>query len=403
MNFNKLIGSTMMVMGTLIGGGILALPMVGAGAGFLSTTFIVVFMWILMIITGFLFLEVNLAFKTKEVNFISMAYYTLGNTGRVITFISYIFLLYALVAAYIAGGGSLLTELLKLINIYVPSYVSSMVFVIVLGSVVFHGVKAVDYLNRSFLSLKAFFLVLSVILLMPHIDVANIINSNHHFKYILAGSPIFLCSFGYHILIPILAKYLGYEQKKTRLVIFLGTFLTLLIYMFWLFVTLGIVSIDNFIAFLNQKGSTGEFISMIMGLTKSKWANFALNGFVNITVTTSFLGVSLGLFDFLSDAFKRPKTTVGKLQTTFLTFFPPVIFALFYPKGFILALGYAAIAVAFSHVMLPAWMVYKLRKKKIKSPYRVWGGTPLLVCIFMIGLVLIVIQILSNFNLLPTI
>ena len=127
----------------------------------------------------------------------------------------------------------------------------------------------------------------------------------------------------------------------------------------------------------------------------------AINGFANITITTSFLGVSLGLFDFLADALQRPNTLRGKFELSALTFLPPILFAIFYPHGFILALGYAAICVAFSHVMLPALIVWQLRKRKIPSPYRVFGGKILLFIVLLAGFLLIILQIMDRWNLLP--
>lgn len=391
----------MLVMGTLIGGGVLALPIVGIGSGFIPILCLVIFLWALMIVTGFLFLEVTLSFPSGENSFTSMAYKTLGHIGKGFTFISYLLLLYALVAAYIAGGGSLLSELFLLANIHIPPTYSGLIFVVFLGSFVIHGVKAVDYVNRIFFSFKALFLILSLLLLTPYIDFSKPLLREAQFQYIWAGAPIFLCAFGYHVLIPTLTNYLNRHQKTIRFVIFLGTFLTMLIYLFWLFAILGILSIENFTSFIKEQGSTGEFISMIMSAINNKWVDFAVNGFANITITTSFLGVSLGLSDFLADALRRPKNLRGKIEVSALTFLPPVLFALFYPQGFILALGYAAICVAFSHVMLPSLMVWQLRKRNIASPYRVFGGFPLLLLVFLIGVILIALQIFDRLHLLP--
>ena len=391
----------MLVMGTLIGGGVLALPIVGIGSGFIPTLCLVLFLWALMLVTGFLFLEVTLSFPTGENSFTSMASKTLGRGGKIITFISYLLLLYALVAAYVAGGGSLLSELFLLANIHIPASFTGLIFVVFFGSFVIHGVKAVDYVNRVFFSIKGAFLVLSILLLTPYIDYSKPLLKESHFEYLWAGAPIFLCAFGYHVLIPTLTNYLNRQQKTIRLVIFLGTFLTMVIYLFWLFEILGILSIDDFSRFIKEQGSTGEFISIITNAINNKWVNFAVNGFANITITTSFLGVSLGLSDFLTDALQRPNTLRGKMEISALTFLPPILFAIFYPQGFILALGYAAICVAFSHVMLPALMVWKLRKSKMNSPYRVFGGYPLLVLTFIIGVILILLQILDRWHLLP--
>jgi amino acid permease len=271
----------------------------------------------------------------------------------------------------------------------------------VLGSFVIHGVKAVDYVNRTFFSFKGSFLILSLLLLTPYVNISNPLLYEPKVRYIWAAAPIYLCAFGYHVLIPTLTNYLHRQQNTLRLVIFLGTFLTMLIYLFWLFEILGIVSIDHFRDFLKNQGSTGEFIAMIMGIVQNRWVDIAISGFANITITTSFLGVSLSLFDFLADALKRPKGIRGKAEISILTFLPPVLFAIFYPQGFVMALGYASICVAFSLVMLPALMVWQLRKQNRNPGYRVFGGKPLLFLIFLTGLILIVLQILDRWRLLP--
>jgi tyrosine-specific transport protein len=176
----------------------------------------------------------------------------------------------------------------------------------------------------------------------------------------------------------------------------------MLIYLIWLFEILGIISLDQFSTFLKNQGSTGEFIAMMMGIVNNRWVNFAINGFANITITTSFLGVSLALFNFLADALHRPVTIRGKVEITILTFLPPILFAIFYPKGFVIALGYAGICVAFSLIMLPALMVWQLRKKNMGSSYRVFGGSILLFIIFIIALGLITLQFLDQWHILPT-
>lgn len=63
--------------------------------------------------------------------------------------------------------------------------------------------------------------------------------------------------------------------------------------------------------------------------------------FADLALATSFLGVALGLFDYLADLFQRRNSVTYRLQTGAITFLPPLAFALFYPRGFVMALGYA--------------------------------------------------------------
>ena len=87
-------------------------------------------------------------------------------------------------------------------------------------------------------------------------------------------------------------------------------------------------------------------------------------------ITTSFIGVTLSLADFLKDATQQikrlPKIKLALLIDS-LTFIPSILFALFYPEGFMLALHYAGILVALLLIALPAIMQYKLNINKVQS------------------------------------
>jgi tyrosine-specific transport protein len=58
----------------------------------------------------------------------------------------------------------------------------------------------------------------------------------------------------------------------------------------------------------------------------------AVHLFADLALATSFLGVSLGLFDYLADLFQRKNSVGGRLQSGMITFLPPLAFALFYPR-----------------------------------------------------------------------
>lgn len=389
--FSKKLGSTLIVIGTAIGAGMLALPMTSATSGLVPSLLLIIGMWALMTYTGLLVLEVNLTLPFYKNNFNSMARSTLGRPGELIAWIICLLLLYALTAAYIAGNGSLLSELIATyFHHTVTPKTNSIIFTLIFGSVVFWSTRTVDLVNRFLISIKGLFLVAILVLLLPHVNFTEI--SQNHPHALLAAAPIFLTAFGYHTVIPSLTNYIGKEAKTLKWIIIVGTTIPLAIYIIWLICALSIIPMTGNQSFesLIQNGSpVGQFVGILTLLVQNKVVTLAVNGFANIAMTTSFLGVSLGLFDFLADAFKRANHRFGRMQTAFLTFIPPFLFALLYPKGFIMALGYAGLCVAILEVILPALMVYRLRKQGGATLYKVWGGTPLLLLVFIIGILLI--------------
>ncbi|WP_337241564.1 aromatic amino acid transport family protein, partial [Proteus faecis] len=84
--------------------------------------------------------------------------------------------------------------------------------------------------------------------------------------------------------------------------------------------------------------------------------------------------VSLGLFEFMGDSLRNQQGKMNRPLASVVTFLPPLIFALFYPQGFIMALGYAAIALAILAIFLPLVMVIKVRQQATEQHYQVTGG-----------------------------
>ena len=179
-----------------------------------------------------------------------------------------------------------------------------------------------------------------------------------------------------------------------------GTTVALVIYLLWLATTLGVVPMhgeNSFSSIAQNNSSVDGLVNTINLLAHSRWVSIGVNGFSNVAMTTSFLGVTLGLFDFLADGCKRPNSRFGRTQTALITFVPPLIFAFYFPGGFILALKYAAIFVAILEIILPALMVYKLRRNThLHSAHLVGGGNIVLLLITGVGFALIFLQLLNS-------
>ena len=128
--FNRMFGGVLLIMGTSIGGGMLALPIVTAQAGFVPAVLLMVGVWFFMTMGAFWLLEVNLYLPERN-NLISMARATLGLPGQIVAWLSYLLLLYCLLSAYIAGGGDVTQHLLASLHVSLPYWLSAVVFILV--------------------------------------------------------------------------------------------------------------------------------------------------------------------------------------------------------------------------------------------------------------------------------
>jgi len=403
----KYIGSIFILVGAAIGAGMLALPMVGAAAGFWYSTILLLVIWAIMTTTALLILETCLAFEPYRNSFGTMAKRTLGVPGHIVAWAAYLLLLYATTAAYIDGSTSLIGELLKtFFDINLPPWLNATLFTLIFGGVVFWSMRTVDYFIRFLLSAGGILLLITLALLMPCLDFSKLARQPDSMKYLWAAAPIFLNAFGFHFVIPSICNYCDRKATPIRRIIIISSTIPLVIYILWLMVSLDIVPLSgpaSFATIVHDKTSVGGFIKTLGLLTGKRYLLYVINIFSNIAIITSFLGITLGLFDFLADGFKRSNKISGRLQTAALAFCPPLAIAIFYPDGFIVALEYSTFFAIVLEIFLPALMVYKLRKDKtLSSPYRFNMDAGFLCVLFItIGIILMGIIIADRLHLLP--
>src|SRR5690348_5175636 len=100
-SLGHVVGGSLLIAGTTIGVGMLALPVATGPGGFLPSVAIYLACWAFMLCTGFLLLEVSL-WMPKDTSFISMADKLLGPLGRGIFWIVYLFLFVTVMIAHAA-------------------------------------------------------------------------------------------------------------------------------------------------------------------------------------------------------------------------------------------------------------------------------------------------------------
>src|SRR3990167_6172182 len=126
----------------------LALPVSTAAAGMTHSIVFLILCWLVMTTGALLILEVNMRLPVGS-NMVSMAKSTLGISGQFLAWVSYLVLLYALLAAYISGGSDVLSKLLEYVNVTLLNWQSAVLFTSIFSFVVYAGIKTVDYVNRG--------------------------------------------------------------------------------------------------------------------------------------------------------------------------------------------------------------------------------------------------------------
>lgn len=328
-------GGTLLVAGTSIGGGMLALPVLTSVAGFWPSLAVYLLCWIFMAGTGLLFLEISQWLK-GESNIISMAETTLGYPGKCFAWVLYLFLFYCLTVAYMVGCGNIFVDLSQ---DSIPDWLGPILCTLLFAPLILVSTRWASHLNVwlvAGLAISYFgFVFLGFHYVKP--DLLKFRDWSHSLRVL----PIAFTSFAYQGIIPTLAVFMHHDAKNIRKAILIGSFIPLIAYAIWQWLILGIVPVE---------GSNGLHEALRLGQNAVEPLKYFINNpavyglgqaFAFFALITSFIGVSLGLRDFLADGLKIEQAGNGKILLAALVLFPPLLIAIFYPHIFLIALDYA--------------------------------------------------------------
>lgn len=385
---NLVFGGSLLVAGTSIGAGMLALPAITSFGGFVPSVVLFTLVWALMLATAFFFLDVNLSMKGEH-NFISLAGKTLGKEGKAISWIFYLLLLYALLAAYISACVPLFSfAFSSLFSIEISPVFAAFILPTLFGGFIYLGTKGVDYLNRLFmlgLIVSYFFLCGG---LPEHVEPARLLHQDILASFV--SLPVIMTSFGYHIIIPTLVTYMNHKVSLLRRALLIGSIIPFIVYLLWQILALGSLPLPM----LTDAWQSGSPITESLAKAfQSPWIGSIARFFSFFAIITSFLGISLSLSDFLTDGLRIKKTWEGKLLAIFLTFMPPLIFIFSCKNSFYIALDYAGAFVSILLGILPSLMALSLKHHKW---YQSLYGKMMVYLVIFLCFVIVIINIFEQ-------
>lgn len=366
----------------------LALPVAVASTGVYHAIFFLIGCWLIMTMGSLLILEVNLRLPPGS-NMISMAKSTLGLPGQIVAWIAFLVLLYSLLAAYISGGSDVFNGLLHAAHLDLPSWATSLLFTCSFSLIIYSGIRAVDYVNRALMFGKLGVYLLLVMIISPHIDITHLRGGS--LQAISGSLMILITSFGFASIVPSLRDYFKDDINALRQVILIGSLIPLVCYIVWVTVIMGVVDSQGehgLQALMNSQHATSGLTNALSRAVDSAWITGFFEFFTSICMITAFLGVSLGLFDFLSDGLSLKKTGIQGRMTLMLTFFPPLAIVLINPGIYLHALRYAGVCCVILLLLMPAIMACRARQNNghTSGLILVPGGN---LSLFIIGLIAI--------------
>ena len=349
----KTLNASLLIVGTSIGAGMLALPVETGEGGFVPSLVILVLNWLIMTTTALLFVALLDKHK-KGANFITLSEKILGKFFKVLTFVVYIGLFLSLTLAYVKGGGVFIADTLS----DTPVAIGCLIFLLIFTPLIILGSRILSYGN----SVLTFALVASFILLVflgiKHIHPSFL--THRAWKAGWLSYPIFVTAFGFHGVLPSLHSYVA-NKKSLMISVVIGTSITFVVYLIWQLIVMGLVPLDDL---LQTLAADQTAITPLKTYIQSPLFTLFAQVFYFTALTTSFLGVGLGLIDFLLDSLKLKQKGMNRFLLCVLIYLPALWIGQSSLRVFYLSLKYGGgLACFYLLVFLPTLLFIQNKKR----------------------------------------
>ncbi|WP_075180698.1 tryptophan permease [Pantoea sp. 1.19] len=399
----SIIWGTLIISGTIIGAGMFSLPVVMSGAWFGWSLLAMLLTWGSMLLSGLHFLEANLHYPSGA-SFATVTRDLLGRGWSRINGLSILFVLGILTYAYISASGAIWQHTLNQLGLPVSARTAGAGFTLLVALFIWLGTGAASRMTLIFLGAKLIAFLMIFGGLLWHAQPAALLGSwpeqRAWFPYVWMVLPFCLASFGYHGNISGLMVYYRKNVRKVVQCLVAGTVLALSIYLIWMTGTMGNLPRGEFVTLAQRGGNIDVLVEALSGLLNSPWLSLLLTLFSTFAVASSFLGVTLGLFDYLADLTGARGDRWGRAKTTLLTFALPLGASLIWPQGFLVAIGYAGLAATLWAVITPALLARQARRR-FTDGWQAPGGQTAVLFVLAFGALSIITALLSLVGWLP--
>ncbi len=362
----KQIGATMLVAGTCIGGGMIALPMVLAKIGIIPSVFVMILMWLIVYYTSIINLELHLQVG-KGVSLGELGRKFSGKIAETIGTTSFKILSYALIAVYIYGGSSVLktmfethSSFIKIASIYALISVLLLTF----------PMKLLDYINRILFIGLILVITALIIGLLSSIKWHDLPLFSPQINNISAWEiliPVVFTSFGFQGSIPSLVNYCNNDKKTLKKVFFLGSLIPAIVYIIWTSSVLGVIHADNnefYAQVVSGNVDVGELVKQLSTIAKWHLVQILVWWISLFAIVTSLIGVGIGLCDAIKNMmspkiFNLPARTI---LAPVITILPAYLMAILIPNAFIAILGFAGMILVIIAILIPVYLLGRAKE-----------------------------------------
>ncbi|XP_016448652.2 uncharacterized protein LOC107773739 isoform X2 [Nicotiana tabacum] len=416
-------GAVALIIGTSIGSGILALPQKTSPAGIIPSSIAMTMCWAFLLVEALLLVEINVGllkknkvkFEGNKLEIISirtMAQETLGEWGGLFATLTYVFLGYTSMTAYISKSGEILCHLINLPESVLGFFFTSLFTILISVG----GTKATDQVNQWLTALMIGLLVSIEVLTSVYGGWSGDAGSSDWGK-VPPMIPVLIFSLVYHDLAPVLCAYLEGDLKRIRGLLLNFELVPLLALLVWDAIAFGLSS---------QLDQVADPVELLL---RVKWngVSYMVQAFSLLAVGTSLIGTLLSFSEFLKEQINKldlqpdvsarldlqrsnsqlrlskwwRRNNLG-FTATAIAIAPPLLVSTTIPDAFSAATDIAGgYCMTMLYGVLPPAMAWAMHNREVKDSEKIISSaTPVLLSIGLISCGIIVVQILQDLSIL---
>jgi tyrosine-specific transport protein len=369
----KKMGPILLVAGTCIGSGMIALPMVLAKLGLIPSIILMLSIWFIMYYTSLINLELNLQ-AGEGLSLGALGRRLSGKTADYIGTISLKLLSYSLLAVFIYGGSSILQELFAS---YTDRHYSldgiATNYALLAMIVLLFPITFIDHLNRLlFIGLLGVvaILITGLLITINWVNLPLFSEKYHQPSTWAALIPVVFTSFGFQVIFHTLTNYCHRNAKILKQAFFWGSLIPAFVYMIWTCSVLSVIHHANPLFYQQMiagQAEVGELIQVLSHISQWQSIQLLVWWISILAIITSVLGVGVGLCDgikeMLSRTISQPLLRNGLAAV--ITVLPAYLVVIYIPNAFIAALGFAGMILAVIAILLPTYLFSQIKTKSL--------------------------------------
>lgn len=388
------IGAPLLIAGTCIGSGMIALPMVLAKIGIIPSIVLMIVIWVAMYYSSLINLELNLQ-AGRGMSLGDLGHRFSGKGAEWIGIVSLKALSYSLLAAFLYGGSSIILELIETYsgNSYPFEWIS-LSYAILAVLILMLPLRLIDYLNRVlFIGLIGIvtILIAGLALSITWTDLPLFPKTPLDISAVAAVMPVLFTSFGFQVIFHTLTNYCHKDAKMLKSAFFFGSLLPAIVYILWTCSILGVIYHENppfYAQMASGQAEVGELIQALSAIAGWPAIQALIWWISSLAIATSVIGVGIGLHESIKGMLPK-ELPANNLTASVLTILPAYLVVIFVPNAFISFLGFAGMVLAIIAILLPVylfstnqWKTLNYPELKAKSPLWILSGIGVAIILF---------------------